>query len=159
MTSNAPDLKSASQAENDGAEAASTSWIEQPATVRRLQILVIFLGVVLIFGFAAVIGRIAYLALQPTPSTVAGSPSQAKPEATDRVTAGTEAAAPGNPQSPQTSTELIVPLPAGASLKQITPFDGNLLIQFEKDGMVGALLVDAETGRIKRRYRFQPATP
>lgn len=55
------------ETESQAAANERSNGLENPATVKALQIVVIVLGVILVLGFVTVIGRIAYLVTRPTP--------------------------------------------------------------------------------------------
>lgn len=124
--------------------------------MRRLQILVVALGAVLVIGFATVIGRIAYLALQPAQPPVASSGSKAKPGEANKVTAPAKSAEPTNAEA-NPVTDIVIPLPQGANVKAITPLSDGLLVHIETVGGTEALVIDRKTGAVKSRFRFKPA--
>lgn len=155
MTSKVPPSQSAPETEGGEAEPASTSWIEQPETVKRLQILVIALGAVLILGFATVIGRIAYLALQPAETTVADTQKQAQPDIETPSSARSELAAQtGSAAGNREVTEFVVSLPEGAIVKSMSPVANGILVHIDTGRQTEALVIDTETGAIKSRFRF-----
>ncbi|MEQ8825033.1 MAG: hypothetical protein RIC14_11730 [Filomicrobium sp.] len=162
MTGNAETSQQPSKDELSEAETASSSWIEHPTTVQHLQTLVIVLGVVLIIGFATVIGRIAYLAMNSEDGNVATTTAQGNQDHAAKVTGANGLTGPASETSSATVSsgpDLIIPIPPNAHIKQITPTAGGLLVRFDDPRGTAAYLIDAQTGAIKRRYRFQPQQP
>ncbi len=156
MTSKVPPSQSAPETDGNEAEPASTSWIEQPETVRRLQILVIALGAVLILGFATVIGRIAYLALQPAETTVADTQKRAQQGVETPTSTRSDLAAQSGSAAGNGTTEFVVSLPEGATVKSMSPVANGILVHIDTGGQTEALVIDTETGAIKSRFRFTP---
>lgn len=99
--------------------------------VRILKIVVISLGVLLLVGFAVVIGRIAYLATQP---------------------GGGIGAAP----APQ---DVTVALPPGAVIRQTAVSGDRMTVEYQSPQATGIVIVNLITGRIVSRISFQPEAP
>jgi hypothetical protein len=99
--------------------------------VRVLKLVVIGLGVLLLIGFGVVIGRIAYLAMQP----------------------GRGLSAAGALQN------VNVALPPGAVVRQTTVSGDRLTVQFESPHQTGVVIVNLTTGQIISRIGFVPEAP
>ncbi len=127
--------------ESDGAEHSSNSWVKNPRTVERLQILVVVLGVILIAGFAAVIGRIVYLALQTV-----------QEEATPKVTAPV----PATTSTTLFRKEAAISLPAGAKIEHMAVGADTLAIHYRNADGQGILIIDPASGKTKRHLRMAP---
>jgi uncharacterized protein DUF6476 len=127
--------------EPESAGHASNSWVEHPRTVERLQILVVVLGVILIAGFAAVIGRIVYLALQPVQET-----------ATPKVTTP----APATTSTTLFRNEAAISLPAGAKIEHMAVSADTLAIHYRNADGQGILIVDPATGETRQHLRMAP---
>ncbi|MBU1211742.1 MAG: hypothetical protein KJ587_10775 [Alphaproteobacteria bacterium] len=122
------------------------SWINHPRTVARLQILVIVLGIVVIAGFATVIGRIAYLTLYQSNSD--SSASVATDTRTMRIAVPPATAA----------LEQRIELPPGAIVEDLRPMsDGSLMVRFRDARGTGMMVFDADSGALRRHWRFVPA--
>ena len=102
-----------------------------PRQVRVLKIVVISLGILLLVGFGVVIGRIAYLALQPG----RGQTTTAAPQSVN------------------------VALPSGAVIRQTAISGDRLTIQYETPAQSGILIVNLTTGRIISRIELAPEVP
>ncbi len=98
--------------------------------VRMLKIVVISLGVLLLAGFAVVIGRIAYLATQPGRGLSAPAPK-----------------------------ELTVALPPGAVIRNTTVSGDRMTVQFESSQQTGFIIINLTTGQVVSRIGFQPEAP
>lgn len=97
-----------------------------PSQMRMLRIAVIVMGVILLLGFATVIGRIVYLLnASPRPAPVASSPAPA-------------AIAP-------LATPPTVELPHGAVVKHLAISDHRLAIHFEAPSGAGIRIIDLAT--------------
>ncbi len=129
-------------AETDSSEHKSNSWVEHPRTVQRLQIIVVMLGIILIAGFAAVIGRIVYLALQPEQETTAAKPTALEPATTSTTLFRNEAA---------------VSLPAGAKIEHMAIGPGILAVHYRSADGQGILIIDPESGETKQHLRLVPS--
>lgn len=99
--------------------------------VRILKIVVISLGILLLLGFAVVIGRIAYLATQP------GRGIGAAPALED----------------------VTVALPPGAVIRQTSVSGDRMTVHYESPQQAGVIIVNLTTGRIVSRIGFQPEPP
>lgn len=97
--------------------------------VRILKIVVIFLGVLLLVGFAVVIGRIAYLATQPG----AGPSTQAQ--------------------------NVNVDLPSGAAIRQTIVSGDRMTVEYSSRDQTGIVVINLTTGRIVSRITFRPEAP
>ncbi len=128
--------------EPNNGDHTSNSWIEHPRTVKRLQILVVVLGIILIVGFASVIGRIVYLALQPVQETAA------------RKTTALETAIKSTTLF---RNEAAIPLPTGAKIEHMAIGAGMLAVHYRnKDGQ-GILIIDPATGETKQHFHLNPS--
>jgi len=99
--------------------------------VKILKIVVIFLGVLLLVGFAVVIGRIAYLATQPGAGI--GSATQAQ--------------------------NVNVDLPSGATIRQTTVSGDRMTVEYSARDQTGIVVISLTTGRIVSRITFRPEAP
>lgn len=127
--------------EPDSSEHTSNSWVEHPRTVKRLQIVVVALGIVLIAGFAAVIGRIAYLAVQPAQEAAAAKTTVLEPATTSTTLIRNEAA---------------VSLPAGAKIEHMAIGPGALAVHYKSAEGQGILIIDPASGEEKQHLRLVP---
>jgi hypothetical protein len=96
--------------------------------VRILKFVVISLGVLLLVGFAVVIGRIAYLATQPGGGIGASSPLH----------------------------EMNVVLPAGAVIGQTTVSGDRMAVHYASPAETGIIVINLTTGRVVSRIGFTP---
>ncbi len=145
--------KSAADAEAGSSAASDThSWIEHPTTVKRLQILVVVLGVFLIAGFATVIGRIAYMTMQ--------SGSEPAANLAANPTAGTatvsRAAGPGENAGGTAQTAGTIALPAGAQVLKVAPLGSDVLVHIREGDGDSVIVFDPSNGDVTRRWRLQP---
>ena len=132
------------QSETEVAASAepSQSWVEHPTTVRWLQVLVVVLGIILIIGFAAVIARIAYLAVGSSEDS--SGPAQPVSAAT------------GTPPAAITENrESIIELPKDAVVRSTVGTGQHVFVHFEDPKGAGGILFDPQTGAIIRRWRFK----
>lgn len=126
---------------SESAEHTSHSWFEHPKTVKRLQILVVVLGIILIAGFAAVIGRIGYLALQPVQDTP-----------TPKVTTP----GPATTSTTMFRNEGAISLPTGAKIEHMAVSADTLAIHYRNADGQGILIIDPATGKTKHHLRMVP---
>ena len=101
-----------------------------PRQVRVLKIVVIVLGIMILAGFAAVIGRIAYLATQP-----------------------------GRGINPVTGQDVSVALPPGAVIRNTAVSGDRMTVQFESGQQTGLIIINLTTGQIISRIGFRPEVP
>lgn len=101
--------------------------------VRALRIAVIVMGVLLVMGLVAVIGRIVYLMARP---------------------AGQISAATGTP-----APEIGAKLPAGAQIRSIAIHGDRLAIHYETAAGSGIAVVDLASGRTLSRVQLTPEAP
>ncbi len=99
--------------------------------VRILKFVVISLGVLLLVGFAVVIGRIAYLATQPGGGIGASPPPH----------------------------EVNVVLPAGAVIGQTTVSGDRMAVHYASPEQTGIVVINLTTGRVVSRIGFAPEAP
>ncbi|MGB3720829.1 MAG: DUF6476 family protein [Hyphomicrobiaceae bacterium] len=99
--------------------------------VRILKFVVVFLGVLLLVGFAVVIGRIAYLAMQPAGGI--GTVPQAQ--------------------------NVTIDLPSGATIRQTTVSGDRMTVQYEHHDQMGIVIINLTTGRVVSRLTFRPEAP
>lgn len=102
--------------------------------VRALRIAVIVMGVVLVFGLVAVIGRIIYLIARPAAQVSASS--------------GTALV-----------SEAAATLPAGAHVRNIALQGDRLAIHYETAAGSGIAVVDLASGRTLSRVHLAPDPP
>ncbi len=101
--------------------------------VRALRIAVIVMGVMIVMGLVAVIGRIIYLMARPT--------AQAP------VASGT------------LTPEVSAALPAGAQIRTVSLHGDRLAVQYDSAAGSGILVVDLASGRTLSRVRMVPSAP
>jgi hypothetical protein len=109
-----------------------TAATQNPAQVRILTFIVVVLGILLLLGLAAVVGRIIYLGSQRTPSAA------------------------------QTSVEaprLSLAVPAGASVKHTAIAGDRLSITYETPQRTGIVVVNLATGQIISRIDLVTEVP
>ncbi|MGD9805974.1 MAG: DUF6476 family protein [Hyphomicrobiaceae bacterium] len=97
-----------------------------PAQLRMLRIAVIAMGVILLLGFATVIGRIVYLFNAAPPSAPASPPSASDMAAPLKAPAS-------------------IDLPKGAIIKHLAISDNRIAIHFEAPSGAGIRIVDLVT--------------
>lgn len=98
--------------------------------VRVLKIIVIVLGIMLLAGFAVVIGRIAYLATQP-----------------------------GRGIGSVPAREVSVALPPGAVIRSTAVSGDRMTVQFEAAQQTGFVIINLTTGQVISRIGFYPEAP
>ncbi|MFV0298474.1 MAG: hypothetical protein ACK5JT_20420 [Hyphomicrobiaceae bacterium] len=98
-----------------------------PSQIRKLKIAVIGMAVLLLFGFALVIGRIIYL-VNRTPASTAAPAAAVRPQA-------------GNAKTYQP-----LALPRGAVIRNISIGRDHLAVQFESPSGSGIRLMSLATG-------------
>jgi len=91
------------------------------------------MGIVLVAGFAAVIGRVSYLMTQTAPPAV-----MAKPD--------------GDPLP----VDALAVLPVGAKARQHSVSGSTLSVLYEAPGGDGIIILDLRTGRQISHIRLQP---
>lgn len=116
--------------------------------IRALRMAVFVMGIVLIVGFLAVIGRIVYLASR----TPAQAPAQA-------VAAG--GASPGPAVAPGSAAvalkpEALLELPADANVRSLSLSGERLAVQYTSPRGDGIAVLDLVTGRVVSRVRITP---
>lgn len=99
-----------------------------PAQLRILKIAVVVMGVILVLGFAAVIGRIAYLVTRTT-----------KPAASAAI-----------------AKDLRLPLPEGAAVRSLALSGDRLAVHFETNSGAGVAILDLLTGEPVTRIELVP---
>lgn len=99
--------------------------------VRILKLVVIFLGILILAGFAIVIGRIAYLATQPGRGI--GTTSNAQ--------------------------DIRLALPPGAALRSTAVSGDRMTVQYESPQQTGIVIINLTTGQVVSRITFQPEAP
>ena len=103
--------------------------------MRKLKRVVIGMGVVLLLGFAVVIGRIVYLLNR----------SHVDP---------TVAATSGKVTSPD---DLKLALPAGATVRNLSLSGNRLAVHYEAPGGAGIAVIDLATGKTTQKIELAPA--
>ena len=101
--------------------------------VRALRIAVIVMGVLIVMGLVAVIGRIIYLMARPS----------------GQITS----------HSGQLTPEIAAPLPAGAHIKSVTLQGDRLAIHYEAAAGAGIVVIDLTSGKTLSRVRAVPEAP
>lgn len=102
-----------------------------PAQLRILKIAVVVMGVILVLGFAAVIGRIAYLVTRT-----------AKPAASAAI-----------------AKDLRLPLPEGAAVRSLALSGDRLAVHFETHAGPGVAILDLLTGELITHVQLVPSGP
>jgi hypothetical protein len=100
-----------------------------PGQLRILKIAVVVMGVILVLGFAAVIGRIAYLVTRT-----------AKPVG----------------QSATIARDLRLPLPEGAAVRSLALSGDRLAVHFETHAGPGVAILDLLTGEPIAHIKLVP---
>ena len=101
--------------------------------VRALRIAVIVMGVLIVMGLVAVIGRIIYLMARPS----------------GQITS----------HSGQLTPEIAAPLPGGAHIKSVTLQGDRLAIHYEAAAGAGIVVIDLASGKTLSRVRAVPEAP
>lgn len=138
---------------DSGASGERQSRLENPATVKALQVVVIVLGVILVLGFVTVIGRIVYLVTRPAPPSVeagagTGSPSVPQGGGLSDTAAGTPARV-STPHGP-----LRLPLAPGTRIETMTLDGDRLAVAVSQPSVTGEnrqdrrsiVVIDIRTG-------------
>ena len=97
------------------------------------------MGVVLVAGFAVVIGRIFYLMTRAEPSAIVLAPAM-------------------GPAGDPVQGELSAQLPAGAKVRQQSVSGAALSLLYEGPGGDGIIVLDLKTGRQISHIRLQTPT-
>lgn len=105
----------------------------QERLVRRMRLLVIVLGVLLVAGLFSLMGRILYLAIRQPPqaASAAGAPAP--------------------------TVEHSLNLPAGAAVVSTSLDGGRILVHYTAPEGSGLVVLDLATGRAIARVRLAPA--
>lgn len=111
---------------------------------RVLVFIVVFLGLLIVAGLAAVVLRIIYLSANPAPQAASGS-APAVATTVDGTTADGLAAAR-------------LALPAGAAVKSLALDGDRLAIHYESAAGAGIAIVDMRSGALIRRFEL-PSQP
>ena len=116
--------------QHEAARSARSTDPFSPAQLRILKIAVVVMGVILVLGFAAVIGRIAYLVTRSgkTPAT----------------------------PSTMIAKDLRLPLPEGAAVRSLALSGDRLAIHFETPAGAGVAILDLLTGEPVTRIELVP---
>jgi hypothetical protein len=117
-------------------DAAGTN-LPNPKVQRLLVFIVALLGLLIVAGLVAVIGRVLYLS----------SRSPAQPGVSD---SGSETAA----QSKRAVAEVPLPLPPGAVVKSTSLFGNRLAVHYEGPEGSAIVVVDLETKAIVARVQI-----
>ncbi|MDX2289084.1 MAG: DUF6476 family protein [Hyphomicrobiaceae bacterium] len=124
------------------AEAGEVPFIERPETVRALRIVVFAMGVVLVLGFVAVIGRIVYLVSRPTAPAPIGV-----------------GVAAGAPTAAGRSGAIDLALPAGAQIRTLALDGDRLAVHHISPDGAGIVVIDIASGNLMSRIRLTPDVP
>ncbi len=106
--------------------------LNDPQT-RALRIAVIVMGVLIVMGLVALIGRIIYLVARPS----------------GQITSGVAAMAP----------QIQTALPAGAVIKTVALTGDRLAVHYETAAGSGIAIIDLASGRTLSRIQFTPEAP
>ncbi|MCH9808608.1 MAG: hypothetical protein K0U74_12830 [Alphaproteobacteria bacterium] len=128
--------------------AAGLTGLQHPKMVRRLQIVVVVLGIVLLAGLAAVAARIAYLVLEAPDQQTASTKSV---NHAARLPAAQPNALPAGADLPDLT------LPSGATVKHIATGPDTLAIHYQSDKGQEIVIINTATGQITRRLRIETA--
>ena len=112
------------------------SGINNPQTVRILQVVVVVMGLILVIGFLTVLGRILYLYFGTNDASLL---------------------APGQHISGGTTTQLA--LPQGARVTTMSLSGDRLAIYFETTKGNGIKILNTKTGAIENTIKFVPGIP
>ena len=116
--------------QHEAAASARSTDPFSPAQLRILKIAVVVMGVILVLGFAAVIGRIAYLV------TRSGKPPAA--------------------HSAAIAKDLRLPLPEGAAVRALALSGDRLAVHFDTPAGSGVAILDLLTGEPVTRVDLGP---
>jgi hypothetical protein len=116
--------------EQEAARTARSTDPFSPAQLRILKIAVVVMGVILVLGFAAVIGRIAYLVTRSgkPPATQSGAPAK----------------------------DLRLSLPEGAAVRSLALSGDRLAVHFDTHAGAGVAILDLLTGEPVTRIDLAP---
>lgn len=114
--------------QHEAAGSAQSTDPFSPAQLRILKIAVVVMGVILVLGFAAVIGRIAYLVTRT-----------AKPAAPTAI-----------------AKNLRLPLPEGATVRSLALSGDRLAVHFDAHAGAGVAILDLLTGEPVTHVQFVP---
>ena len=114
-----------------------------PPNIRMLRLAVIGMGLILVLGVAAVIGRITYLTMRQRVPVVTTSGS------------GAGASEPALGSSGAISAELRLALPPGAKVRSQSLAGNRLAVHYEGAGGEGIIILDLETGRPVSQVRIE----
>jgi hypothetical protein len=117
--------------QHEGAGSAQSTDPFSPVQLRILKIAVVVMGVILVLGFAAVIGRIAYLV--------------------------TRTAKPTTPTA--IAKDLRLPLPEGATVRSLALSGDRLAVHFDAHAGAGVAILDLLTGEPVTHVQFVPRGP
>lgn len=126
-----------SAARNEPAAEAADANLPNPKVQRALVFVVVLLGLLIVAGLVAVIGRVLYLS----------SRSPAQPAVSD---GGGETPAQGK----RPATEVALPLPPGAVVKSTSLFGNRLAVHYEGPEGSAVVVVDLETKAIVARVQI-----
>jgi hypothetical protein len=123
-----------------GSEPATIAPMFTDAQMVWLRRAVVIMGVLLLLGFAVVIGRVVYLLNKPAAavSTQAAMPRSGAP-------------------APESKARLV--LPAGAQVKHMALGEARLAVHYEAPGGAGILVLDVVTGAVVQRIELAPEAP
>ena len=122
---------------DDPAEDAAATNLPNPKVQRTLVFVVVLLGLLIVAGLVAVIGRVLYLSSR-SPAQLAASDS------------GSETPA----QSKRAVAEVPLPLPPGAVVKSTSLFGNRLAVHYEGPEGSAIVVVDLESKAIIARVQI-----
>jgi hypothetical protein len=114
-----------------------------PPNIRLLRLAVIGMGVVLVLGFAAVVGRVVYLTTR----------TSAVPAVTSSASG-----APVQTASGPIAGDVRLALPPGAKVVSQSLAGNRLAVHYAGVAGEGIIILDLETGRPVSQVRIEPAT-
>ena len=110
------------------------------AQMRKLRLAVIGMGVVLLLGFATVIGRIVYMFNRaPVDPAI------------------TAMAHPGGLNSGSSGPDIRLPLPAGAIVRNLSLAGNRLAVHFDAPTGAGIAIIDLATGKAAQKIEIVTA--
>ena len=124
-------------AAQDGPTAAAIKPMFDDAQLKKLRFAVIGMGVLLLLGFAVVIGRIVYLLNRAPPVDAA-------------------AAVPASVASSGLPADVRLALPVGATVRNLSLSGNRLAVHYDAPAGAGIAIIDLATGRAVQRIELAP---
>jgi hypothetical protein len=121
---------------NDPADDAADANLPNPKVQRTLVFVVALLGLLIVAGLVAVIGRVLYLSSRP-PAQPAATASESNAAMVERAIA-----------------EVPLPLPPGAEAKSMSLSGNRLAVHYEGPDGAAIVIIDLETKAIVARVQI-----